>query len=37
VVEVDANEALDKNVTPNNDLFKDRKVALYKPILRKVV
>jgi predicted amidohydrolase len=37
VVEVDPAEALDKHVTPNNDLFKDRKVALYKPLLRKVV
>jgi len=36
VVEVDLNEALDKTVTPNNDLFKDRKVALYKTLLRKV-
>lgn len=37
VVEIDPAEALDKSVTPNNDLFKDRRVALYKPILRKVV
>jgi predicted amidohydrolase len=37
VVDVDPAEALDKHVTPNNDLFKDRKVALYKPLLRKVV
>jgi predicted amidohydrolase len=37
VVEVDPAQALDKHVTPNNDLFKDRKVALYKPLLRKVV
>jgi predicted amidohydrolase len=37
VVEIDALEALDKNVTPNNDLFKDRKVALYRPLLRKAV
>lgn len=37
VVEVDVAEALDKHVTPNNDLFKDRKVNAYKPILRKVV
>lgn len=37
VVEVDPAEALDKHVTPNNDLFRDRKVALYKPLLRKVV
>lgn len=35
VIEVDLNEALDKTVTPNNDLFKDRKVALYKTLLRK--
>jgi predicted amidohydrolase len=37
IVEIDPAEALDKNVTPNNDLFKDRRVALYKPLLRKVV
>jgi predicted amidohydrolase len=37
IVEIDPAEANDKMVTPNNDLFKDRKVALYKPILRKVV
>ena len=37
IVEIDPADALDKTVTPNNDLFKDRKVALYKPILRKVV
>jgi predicted amidohydrolase len=37
IVEIDPAEAMDKNVTPNNDLFKDRKVALYKPLLRKVV
>lgn len=36
VVEVDINEANDKHVTPNNDLFKDRKPALYKALLRKV-
>jgi predicted amidohydrolase len=36
IVEVDVDMALDKNVTPNNDLFADRKVALYKPITRKV-
>ena len=35
VVEVDINEAIDKHVTPNNDLFKDRKPALYKALLRK--
>lgn len=37
VVEVDVAQALDKHVTPNNDLFRDRKVNLYKPLLRKVV
>lgn len=37
IVEVDPADALDKSVTPNNDLFKDRKVALYKPLTRKVV
>jgi predicted amidohydrolase len=36
VVEVDVKESLDKTVTANNDLFKDRKVALYKALLRKV-
>jgi predicted amidohydrolase len=36
VVEVDLAVALDKHVTPNNDLFQDRKVALYKPLLHKV-
>lgn len=37
IVEIDPAEALDKHVTPNNDLFKDRKPTLYKPLLRKVV
>ncbi|MDH4037153.1 MAG: beta-ureidopropionase [Candidatus Krumholzibacteria bacterium] len=37
IVEIDPAMALDKHVTPNNDLFKDRKPALYKPLLRKVV
>lgn len=36
VAEVDLEEATNKCVTPNNDLFKDRKVAYYKPIVRKV-
>ena len=35
VVEIDPAEADDKAVTPNNDIFKDRKIALYKPLLRK--
>ncbi len=37
VVEVDAAEALDKHVTGNNDLFKDRKPNAYKSLLRKIV
>ena len=37
VVEIDPAQALDKHVTPNNDLLRDRKPALYKPLLRKVV
>jgi predicted amidohydrolase len=36
IVEVEVSDADDKTVTPNNDLFKDRKVTLYKPLLRKV-
>lgn len=35
VAEIDVEEAADKMATPNNHLFEDRKVALYKPILRK--
>lgn len=35
IVEIDPNEAKDKMATPNNDLFQDRKVALYKSLLRK--
>jgi predicted amidohydrolase len=37
VVEIDPAQALDKSVTPNNDLMKDRRTPLYKPILRKAV
>lgn len=37
IVEIDPAVALDKTVTPNNDLFKDRRIAQYKPILNKVV
>lgn len=37
IVEVDVAQADDKFVTPNNDLLNDRKVALYKPLLRKTV
>jgi predicted amidohydrolase len=35
IVEIDAEEASDKMATPNNHLFQDRKVALYRSILRK--
>ena len=35
IAEIDPADALDKHVTPNNDLFADRKVALYKAITRK--
>lgn len=35
IVEVDVELARDKSINPNNDLFKDRRVALYKPLLRK--
>jgi predicted amidohydrolase len=35
VAEINVEDALDKMATPNNHLFDDRKVALYKPILRK--
>lgn len=35
IVDIDVSEAEDKAVTPNNDLFKDRKVALYKPLVQK--
>ncbi|UCH83694.1 MAG: hypothetical protein JSW50_14775 [Candidatus Latescibacterota bacterium] len=35
IVEVDATEADNKSLTANNDIFKDRKVSLYKPILSK--
>jgi len=36
IVEIDVGEAEDKNVTANNDIFKDRRTTLYKPLLRKV-
>lgn len=35
IVEIDVAESTDKMITPNNDIFKDRRVALYKPLLRK--
>lgn len=37
IVDVDVTEADNKSINSNNDIFKDRKVALYKPILRKSV
>jgi len=37
IVEIDVADANDKMVTPNNDLFKDRKVTLYKPLVQKRV
>lgn len=35
IVEVNPNEAKNKSVTANNDLFQDRKTSLYRPILSK--
>lgn len=35
IVEIDVEEAKNKMATPNNDLFMDRKPALYRSILRK--
>ncbi len=37
IIEIDPADADNKMVTANNDLFKDRKVAQYKAITRKVV
>jgi predicted amidohydrolase len=37
IVEIDVEQAKDKTVNTNNDLFKDRKVALYRPIVAKRV
>ncbi len=37
IIEIDAQEASDKTVTPNNDLFADRRVALYKSLVRKTL
>jgi predicted amidohydrolase len=37
IVEIEVKEADDKSITANNDLFKDRKVSLYKPLVRKAV
>jgi predicted amidohydrolase len=35
IVDVQLEEADNKAINTNNDLFKDRKVSLYKPLLRK--
>ncbi len=35
IVEIDVEQANDKMVTPNNHMFKDRKVSLYKPLVQK--
>lgn len=35
IVEIRAEDADDKSITANNDLFKDRRVAFYKPLVRK--
>ena len=35
IVDIDVNVALDKHVTPNNDIFEDRRVQLYRSILGK--
>jgi len=37
IVDIDVAEADNKAINTNNDLFKDRKVSLYKPLLRKFV
>lgn len=37
IVEIDIGEAEDKSINPNNDLFADRKVALYKPLVSKTL
>jgi len=36
VVEIDPAEALNKNMTPTNDIFEDRFPSLYSKIVRKV-
>ncbi|MBI4720550.1 MAG: hypothetical protein HY770_04900 [Chitinivibrionia bacterium] len=35
IVEIDPNEANDKTITPNNDIFEDRKTSLYGALLSK--
>jgi hypothetical protein len=35
IVDVQVKEADDKAITLSNDLFKDRRVSLYKPLVRK--
>lgn len=36
IVDVQIEEADNKAISTNNDLFKDRKISLYKPLVRKV-
>ncbi len=36
IVDVQLEEADNKSINTNNDLFKDRKVSLYKPLIRKI-
>jgi predicted amidohydrolase len=35
IVEIDVSEAQNKHITPNNDIFQDRRVPLYRSILSK--
>jgi len=37
IVEIDVSQANDKQITASNDIFKDRRTALFKPILSKAV
>lgn len=37
IVKIEVGQAADKSINPNNNLFADRKVTLYKPILNKTV
>ncbi len=36
IVDIEVGEADNKAINSNNDLFKDRKVSLYKPLIRKL-
>ena len=37
IVEIDIGEAMDKSINPNNDLFGDRRISLYKPLVSKTL